>query len=892
MRSKHFVIPTLLAVLSLFFISTSARAQEMGTIAGTVVSAEAQELLPGANLLIPRTLIGTITNPQGAYRLQVRPGTYKLRASFIGYETVVKDVTVSAGQTVTVNFELAQSAIEFGESLVAIGSRSDRTAVETPVPIDVFSNVEIRQSGQPELNQTLSYLAPSFNASHQTIADGTDHINPASLRGLGPDQVLVLINGKRRHTSALVHVNGTFGRGTVGVDLNAIPQSAIERIEVLRDGAAAQYGSDAIAGVVNIVLKSQTNNVEIEGSSGVTGEGDGETYKSSTNYGFRIGDRGFFNVAGEFLDRGRTNRAGAFTGRVYTSNPVEDERLIRERNFDRNSMIIGQAKAVVGHVFFNSSVPLGERGAEFYAFGGASFRNGIASGFYRFPISEAQVNRTIYPDGFLPEIHTQINDRSISAGVKGTFHDWIVDLSVTNGSNGFKFNIENSINASLSTDSPTSFDAGTLSFRQTTGNIDFWRAFDVNGTPVNVAFGGEFRVDNFEIQAGEEASYVFGGDTTSAGAPKVPGAQVFPGFQPSNEVDRFRHNIAAYADVEAELSDQVLVGVAGRFENYSDFGNKVTGKLTARYEPVNNFALRGAVSTGFRAPSLHQVWFNNVSTQFLLIGGELVPIQVLTSNNLSSVTKAFGIPALKAEDSFNISAGFTVQPINNLSITADYYRVTIDDRIVLSSRFTTTNAKVAQLLAPFPSVSEAQFFANGVDTETNGVDMVVAYGTRLGAGRLNLSGAANFTETKVDRINVPPQLVDPVLADIFFNREEKNRLEDALPRQKYSAQARYNIGRFSGLARATYFGEIQYRHPSDPANDETFGAKTVFDVDLALEVVKGVRVSAGAINLFNTFPDKQTKAANISSGRFIYSRRVTQFGMNGGFYYGRLQLNL
>jgi len=912
-----------LAVLSLIALISSVHAQNTGTITGKVVAAESGDALPGTNVSIVGTLRGSGTDTDGVYVINIKPGVYTLRASFIGYESVEKEVTVAAGQTVTIDFQLSESAFMFGDELVVLGSRTARTAIETPVPVDVFSAAEIRQSGQTETNQLLAFLAPSFNASHQTISDGTDHVNPASLRGLGPDQVLVLVNGKRRHSSALVHVNGTFGRGTVGVDLNSIPTAAIERIEVLRDGAAAQYGSDAIAGVLNIVLKEQTGNIQINSTVGTTGEGDGDLAKTDVNYGFKIGQGGFFNVTGEFVDRGRTNRSETFTGAIFTSDGANDEQILRERGLTRDdfTMKTGQSAAVFGGGFFNTVVPLAG-GAEFYAFGGLTHRNGEATGFYRLPRQEERVVFSIFPNGFLPEIHTAIDDDAFSLGVRGSRNGWDIDANVTHGGNAFQFNIENTNNASMGGSSPISFDAGRLSFRQTTGNLDLVRFIDTKGSLKSLSFvaGGEFRVEQYQIEAGDVASWQLGNggsrpgvdfDTTSSGKPKNPGSQVFAGFQPDNEVNRFRNSIGVYAGLESEITEEFLVDIGGRFEDYSDFGSTINGKLALRYKVAPKFSLRGAVSTGFRAPSLHQVWFNNVSIQFVIdpVSGELEPARVLTSNNISPVTKAFGIPDLKEETSLNFSAGFTSRPLSGLSFTADFYHITIDDRIVLASRFSNSDPIVADLLKPFEraGVGAAQFFANAVDTKTNGVDIVASYTTRLGQGRLDLTGSANFTDTEVDTTNIPESVALKfaggdlnAVRNRLFNREERNRLEDALPRQKFNLSARYSISGFSLTARANYFGEVKYR-PTNPLNDETFSAKTIFDLDLSYELTRGLRISVGGNNIFNTFPDEhgtpEERAAlglnsNRSDGRFVYSRRVTQFGMNGGFYYGRLQFTL
>ncbi len=915
--SLRMLAATTLAVLPLAVtvLQPSTLNAQTGTILGRVTAAETMLPLDGVNVAVLGMMRGTATSSDGSYRLQVPAGVHRVSARLLGFAVVEQSVTVPAGATVTVNFDLAKGALLFDE-IVVVGSRTARTALESPVPVDVISAAEVRASGQSEINQILATVVPAFNATYHTIGDGTDHVNPASLRGLGPDQVLVLINGKRRHSSALLHVNGTFGRGTVGVDLNAIPTASIERIEVLRDGAAAQYGSDAIAGVINIVLKDQTSSIQINSTAGITGEGDGEQTKTDVNYGFQIGDRGFFNVTGEFTDRERTDRSGTWTGDIFPgiAGTTATDAELAARGLTRQdfTMKTGQSEATLAAAFMNTSVPLSEN-SEFYAFGGLTHRQGRATGFFRLPDSEARVVPEIHPLGFLPEIHTEIQDRSFSAGVAGSRNGWDVDLGVTHGTNSFQFNIENTNNASLGAASPTTFDAGRLEFGQTTGNLDIVRLIDTQGAlrSLSLVLGSEFRIENYEIRAGEAGSWQLGNggpiagvdfDTTSSGSPKAAGSQVFPGFQPSNEVNRFRNSIGAYAGLESQITDQVIIDVGGRFENYSDFGSRFIGKLSARFEVAPNFALRGAVSTGFRAPSLHQVWFNNVSTQFVVdaVTGALEPSQVLTANNRSRVAQAFGIPDLEEETSVNFSAGFTARPTPDFSITADFYRITIDDRIVLTSRFTDADPIVASILAPFSTsgVSQAQFFANSVDTKTNGVDVVLAYATVLGDGILNLTGAANFTDTDVRRINIPQGVADQfaggdldAVRSTIFNREEQNRLEDALPRQKFNIGARYTVARFAVGARVNYFGSIEYK-PTSVANDETFSAKTLLDLDLSYEITGGLRLSAGAVNIFNTFPDEHQLDANRSNERFIFSRRVTQFGMNGGFYFGRVQLNL
>jgi len=931
--SRLFKLVALVAVLPLFgmFPATPLMAQDAVTITGTVTDASTGAPLGGVTVSIIGTNRMSQTSAVGTYSIRVLAGSYTLQATSIGYAPGEQAISVSAGDSPTVDFELASQAIQMGNVLVAIGSRTARTATQTPVPIDVITGTEIRESGHTELNQILREIVPSFNASHQSISDGTDHINPASIRGLGPDQVLVLVNGKRRHASALVNINGTFGRGTVGTDLNAIPPAAIERIEVLRDGASAQYGSDAIAGVINIVLKNQTESLQASVRGGMTGgcfsqpdrpdgtpqnidwDCDGEQVNIDANFGFPIGDGGYFNVTGAFLNRERTNRSGlemkdqflGISGEAATDAEIASRGLTRE-DF---SMTTGQAEAVVGMAFFNGAVPIGN-GAELYAFGGVSRRDGAATGFFRRANEETKTILELYPNGFLPEINTGINDQSISIGLRGNYSGWDVDLSLTSGGNSILYNIENTDNASLGPASPVSFDAGTLRFGQNVGNLDAVRFIDTNGSFKSLSFvtGAEFRVERYEIEAGDAASWMLGNggsiagvdfDTTSSGGPKAAGSQVFTGFQPANEVDRTRNSISVYAGFESQITDQVTLDIGGRFENYTDFGSVFTGKVASRIELSPTAAIRAAVSTGFRAPSLHQVWFNNVSTQFVIdpSSGELVAQQVLTANNLSGVAAAFGIPNLEEETSTNVSAGFTVNPSSNFSLTADVYFIKIEDRIVFTSRFSDTEPIVAELLLPFASsgVSQAQFFANAIDTETKGLDIVASYGTEMSGGQLTLTGAANFTDTEVTAINVPASVQAVFgttdVSSTFFNREETGRFERALPRQKGSVSAKWRKDRFTGTIRGNYYGEIEYT-PTNSDNDETFGSKVLLDLDLAYQLSESLRWSVGANNLLNTYPDQHTVPGNRSDERFVFSRRVTQYGSNGGFYYAKMSLNL
>ena len=879
-------------------------AADTAVITGTIRSPDLEAPLSGATVTVEGTNIKATTDEAGRFTLNAPPGRLTLRADFGGFRSVQKEVTASAGRTADVDLPLALDQL-LTEVVVVVGSRTPRTNVETTAPVDVVTAEEISHVGKTETGRILNTLAPSYISTPQTISDGTDHVDPAALRGLGPDQTLVLINGKRRHKSALLNVNGTYGRGTVGTDLNAIPASSIKRIEILRDGAASQYGSDAIAGVINIVTKDYTDLLDLTTTTGVTGAGDGGQIKTSANYGFKIGQRGFLNITGEFLKKDPTNRAGAYTGAIYSNDPVMDQAILTQRNKTRSdfNMRIGEAGAEDAMGSYNLELPIDDS-STFYSFGDLGHRNGNAAGFYRYPVATAQSVLQFYPDGFLPEIHSNINDLGITVGVRRK-GDWTIDASVTHGSNSFQFNIENTVNASYGTASPTTFDAGTLSSQETVGDLDILRKIDTGGAVKSLAFvlGSEVRSENYRIKAGDVASYDDGNARyfPNDPVPRIPGAQVFPGFQPSNEVDRNRNNVGVYAGFESEVIKGLNVDIGGRYENYSDFGNSFTGKAAVRIPIGSAIAVRGAASTGFRAPSLQQLWFSNVSTQFIQVNGMLTPQQVLTSNNQSPITKAFGIPDLKQETSNNLSGGITLRPFENFSLTADGYYIQLKNRITLTNTFPTTNATVAGVLAPFGlGQIQAQFFANAVDTTTQGVDVVADYAVNTNPGTLVFSGVANFTKTTVDDVHIPDGLakvfagVDPaVLNGFFFDRLAKNRLEDAVPHQKGNVSVRYNIKGLTALVRADYYGRVRFKGaPVNGSfiNDQDFGAKVLFDADIGYQLTKNMQLTIGGDNLLDTYPDQNTKAGNISSGRFIYNRNVSQFGMNGGFYYAKLEL--
>jgi iron complex outermembrane recepter protein len=864
-------------------------------------------VLPGATVVIDGTSFSTTTNVNGEYSFNLDEGEYTLTASFVMYKSKSETIILKTGDSTEVNFVL-ETSFSIDEPISLASRAAPTTSLKTTEPVDVITNQQIQNLSHLELSQVLQYLVPSFHSTSQTIADGTDHVDPATLRGLGPDQILVLINGKRRHNSSLLNLNGTVGKGTVGIDFNTIPVASIEKIEVLRDGAASQYGSDAIAGVINIILKSQTDVIDVDNRVKINSLWDGLSSSTSINFGLNIGNGGFVNVTGEFRQRGATNRAGQYTGRVYTTDAQKDAILIEQSNFfnstgytNKRVMEIGSAQNQNLSIAFNGMFPIMKSG-EIYFHGGKNYRQGESKGFYRFPKDPNLVVTALFPNGFSPEILTDIEDNAITAGIRGNKNGWKLDFSHSIGTNSLLYTVNNSNNASLGIKSPRKFNCGGFAYTSNTTNFDASKSFKfLNG--INIAFGGETRVESYVIKTGEEASYIDGGatytDTSGIQQSTAPGAQVLPGIKPENGLTRFRTNISEYLDIETAISKKLSIKTAGRYAYYNDFGGQSIWKVSSRYMIHEKLSLRAGYSTGFRAPSLHQVYFQSINSQF--INNQLV--QVGTFNNESPiVSDAFKIGKLKPELSKHINVGLSGKFGNKITYSFDYYNIKIEDRIVLSGRFATG---YEALLSPY-KVGAAQFFTNAIDSRTQGIDVMFNYVTTLPKGKLSSSFAGNFTKTKV----VGPIKVSDVLKgqeNVLFNREEIGRIESAQPNFKCIFINFYEISKFKFQLGNTLFGKVKYLDPKDgdPANwtlnqitnqiesrDQTFKPKLVTDIDITYQFINNLKFTFGVNNLFNIYPDKHTHSENINNGNFVYSRRVQQFGVNGTNFYARLLLRM
>lgn len=888
----------MLAWLGLLALPGVARAQATGTVTGKVTDQQTGEPLAGARISLVANLTATVTRSDGSYRLTLTAGSHEIRVNAIGFTTGRATVAVTAGGGATHDFALERAAVALTEIAVTGTRRTQRSAIDQPVPVDVLTEEEIHQTGRTETAQILQSLAPSLNFPRTTVGDGTDHTRPATLRGLGADQVLVLVNGKRRHTSALINVNGTIGRGQGMVDLNAIPATAIERIEILRDGAAAQYGSDAIAGVINIILKSNAPN-QVGGTAGQTAQSDGEVVNVDGTHNLKWGENGFLQFATEYRARGATNRSLADRRTQYFAGDAKnsDPRFVRQINHRQGD---AETHDLVG--FLNLGKQVGVK-TELYGFAGWSRRAGEAAGFWRRALDDRTV-RAIYPNGFLPLIASTIYDGSAVAGLRGDVMGWSWDLSAGYGRNSFRFDIKNSANVSLGAQSPTKFYSGTLVFGQFTTNLDLVRGFNVGlATPLNVAVGAEFRSDKYQIKAGEPDSYRDGGakilDGPNAGKDPSIGAQVFPGFRPTDAVNKSRNNVAGYIDLETNVVKQLVVAAAARGEHYSDFGSTGDYKVSGRFEPAEGLAFRAAYSTGFRAPSLGQSWFSSTATNF--VAG--VPTENRTFPVSDPVAVALGAKPLRSEKSRNTSAGVAFYPTRDLSITADYYRILIRDRIVLSGTFNQQAVKDFLANQGFPGIGGARFFTNAIDTRTSGVDIVAGYGFPVGpAATVRLTAGLNHNTNVVTKVDSTPGVLAN-LKETLFDRVERTRIEQGQPHDNYNFAGVLTWRDWTFNARTQRFGRVtSFGTLTDGSLDQTFEPKWISDFSVAYDYRKRITLMIGADNVFNVYPDKNNNdgpvatnpgtlfGGNSNFGIFPYNG-ISPFGFNGRFAYLRMVWN-
>lgn len=889
-------------------------------VSGTVSDPKGNPLI-GATVQIVGTTIGTITNDQGIFSLKASSGS-TLQISMVGYQTTTQLIANQNNYNIVLN----EDEIMLDQFVVVGSRRPNRLKTETAVPVDVLNLSQTQfPTSKMDITSMLNYAAPSFNYNKQSGSDGADHIDLATLRGLAPDQTLVLINGKRRHQTAFVSVFGTRGRGNSGTDLNAIPASSIDRIEILRDGASAQYGSDAIAGVMNIILKKQINKLsghlgfatyydnkyntilgKDQGYQEYQGKFDGNVYSVGLNYGIGLGKNGFLNLSGDYSTLQKTYRQDI--DKVLPFN------IYRRGNGD------GSMKG--GGIMYNLEIPVNTGNTiQFYSFGGFNSKKSNAYAFTRrfadnperFPTDSSgnliQVPSIIKMTSdsqfyYNPKILTNIKDLSATGGIKGTLSNgWDWDLSHTYASNDFHFYGDGTFNASLGPNQQY-FDDGGFKFTQNTSNLNFGKELHLL-QGFHLAIGAEHRSENYQLYAGEEASY------KNYDENKPSGAQGFPGYQPSDAIKAKRNMIGGYVEGEFDITNKWLVSTAARFENYSDFGSTLNGKIATRYKISDKVNLRASASTGFRAPSLPQI---NFSSTFTTVQGGLIS-EVKIAPNYSPITKAAGIPELKQEKSVNGSLGFNVQLAEGLSISLDGYLVKIKDRVVLSGQFSAQDSSLDLNLLKIMSdlkVGYAQFFANAVNTTNKGVDLVLDYSKLTESGNFRALLAANLQKMTIDKINIPSTLnTNPSNQEYFYSVREQSFLLASAPKTKLALSLEYGKNNWTVGTRLNYFGAIKlYGYgdfntllPEVPSDaDENvrlpdvynYSAKFVNDLFFSYKTCKAATLYLGVDNLFNVHPDLgYVKGAagwaynNETGGPWD----AVQMGGNGRRIFARLGLN-
>lgn len=846
--------------------------------------------------------------------------TISSRAILAGFGFLALTTAPAFAQTAAAPAAAKPEAANSAEVIVTGTRTAGRTRLDTIAPVDVVSAAALGQSGTTELNQALSTAIPSFNFPRPAITDGTDHIRPATLRGLAPDQTLVLVNSKRRHATALININGSVGRGSTAVDLNSIPTAAISAVEVLRDGASAMYGSDAIAGVINVRLREAREG----GSIGVTygqyntdvitarqsrSESDGRTVTIAGWTGLPLGERGFLTLSAEYRDREATSR-GDRDPRIV--NPLLDSptgEFVSSRYGDPNMQDLT--------FYANAGLPISENW-EAYGWLGLQQREGDSAAFPRIRNDADGRNDTaVYPAGYLPLITTDIGDVAGGFGFKGPIANWDIDMSLVYGSNTLDYGVANSLNRSFGTATQRTFDAGGLDYEQWVANIGGVRTWGGDTeTPLTVAAGLEYRTEDYTLRAGDTQSWVRGPALLTVGQPgcssaNVPGnptacfaaagAQGFPGFRPINAGSSTRNSVSAYIDLEANLTSNFQVSAALRGEDYSDFGSTVTGKAAARWDISEAFAVRGAYSTGFRAPALQQTAFTAASTNF--VNG--VPVDIRTIRPDDPLAVFLGSRPLDPEESTNISLGGVLR-LGKFEATLDAYRIDVENRIVLSENLGAGGPNAAYVTAvrniiqsADNTVSAVRFFINGVETESEGIDLVLRYrheGEMI--GKLDFTLAANRNETKVTKVPRTPTtgafLTLPAAGASFegkfsplFGRFNVLAFEEGTPKEKATFTTAWERGIFGATLRATYYGKV-LEPANNPALDIPMAPEGIFDIEGRAKLNK-VTLALGVDNIGDTYPSIVPTAAN-TTGALGFSR-FSPFGFGGRYLFGKVSYN-
>jgi iron complex outermembrane receptor protein len=853
----------------------------------------------------------TLSNAKGEFALTLDPGTFILSVTHIGYTVLFREITIRSMQTQAVILSMIRKE-QLGDA-VLLGSRSviQRSNLNTPVPVDLITSNELKQTGQPSLVQMLNFTAPSFNVSRQHLSE------PATLRSLSPDHVLILLNGTRYHSPAGINaggIRGTLGPGSVGNNLNSIPVSAIEKIEILRDGSSAQYGSDAIAGVMNMILKKTTGITSMNLHTGQHYKGDGETVQFGINRGFPISKKGYLNFSGDLLLRKPTKRGGVYEGTVYYSLPRNltredstrrrelDNARIAERGFSRQTPVSNDGSIELTNVGFlvNGACPVTKLGELFWT-GTINYCRPVNVGLYRYPKDSNQVISALHPDGFKPKITVKALDLSGILGARGKLNkgwNWEWNSSFGRSSHASRYgNTNNPSQFALGASAPTVFDFGANFFIQQTNVISFAKDFSgkIHGLKTfSLGFGGEYRYEQSWNRQGEEASWK---NYDNSGKILQGGMMPNPGIHPKDIVNEDRRVAGLYADIETDLNDHFLVNMAARLEHYNDFGNNLAGKLAMRYKFSPAFVLRGSISNGFHAPGLQQIHYTSTISQSKIIGGTITPLRVGIFPNASFVTRAFGVKPLAAEKALNVSTGLTSKISPGINLTIDAFWIQIKNRIILSGSFGKSNPEVKKILASLPDVDEVRFITNAVNTRTAGLDISLNWKWKIRQGEAGLMLASNFARTNLfGSIQIADSLGrDSLNTNTLFNMDERSKMLKSQPGSKIILSANYNIRKWGFVLRNTRFGKTSSTTiTTNPVRIfyEHFSAKMLTDVSINYAPRKWLTLTAGANNIFDVYPDRLKNYENSSNGILLFSNEASPFGYNGGYYFLNMTMNL
>lgn len=827
---------------------------QRGTVMGKVTD-KAGEPLIGATVRIQGTSNGTVTDVDGTYSLALDAGTHTLEFSFIGFESMPQTVTVGNGSKVTLDAALESGATELMEVVVSVGSRtSQRTITDSPVPIDIVSSKELLSTGQPSFDRALQYRVPSFNTVQTPVNDATSLLDPYEIRNMGPSRTLVLINGKRKNVSSLIYIQTSPGRGEGGADLAAIPQDAIKRVEILRDGASAQYGSDAIAGVINVILKDKYEYGTASLNTGITAEGDGELVGISVNNGANFLKTGFINYTMALSHKALANRPGKVDAEGEANDFGAD--IDNVQNFlDLNPYagnINGDPERTTSQFLVNAGLPVGETGL---VYGNAAYVYKKVNSFanYRTPYWRTTDDGLLHEAGtpylgYGPTFEGDLTDYNGTFGFKNVKNGWNSDVSFTFGGNQQLYTVANSRNISLGARSPIYFKPGGYNFTQNVGNIDVSKMLFEN---FNFGIGMELRKEVFKIMEGDTASVT------------GTGADSFPGIGGANASTNTRSNVGGYVDLSYDINRAFLLGATFRTEHYSDFGSTFVYKFSGRYKFLDDkVVLRASYSTGFRAPMLHQIYLQIAQQSF-------VPGQGIQSkgifNNRSSQARQLGIPSLDPEKSKNLTVGLGLNPTKNLSITVDYYKIDVEDRIILGSEISESDTSTALYkILQANGVVAASFFTNGINTTTSGIDFVISNRNMLlGPGKLNINLAGNYVlENALDGNVLNPAILEGTGKTIFDATQEALLLSSR-PEYKAILGFDYSIGRWGFSLNNTLIGPTTFRQAGLSSDLKTvFKPKIVTDLGLNVELMKNLNFGFTVQNLLNVLPEYEFKALN------------------------------